>query len=451
MKNYILIILSLFSISFASAQRAVFGLRGMSTTSSGSDIDGIIYGAANLGYKIKYLETIPFNYDPSTGVTASSLLLNAEFSKKDDTDVLGIAHDYGGIVMKNMAITNNKLSALILDGVPNNGSEAIKRILENDGNGKPRLQQGFNQLKDLVGVDNCPSCDLEKSINTFIESIQANKSSWKDVTTGSPFVKTIPNIPYAIMWGNSGTTGLSNFMSSYISPSNTNFNLFGQCISGKQNEKEFELIRQKNRAIFNAIVNSVTNVLELVVPIKITDGVVKGVKQEGITKFIKDLVSDIYTLQDISEEMKKLLKCQVYVSVLNAQWGLTLSGSQFSTNKTTFTAINQGDELADCLSNCPDNEPDPQVKGYCVQDCYNNYGYGQGSSTTYTYDVYTYTTRPNDGLLTDLEQKLDGAAKVYELPTTNHFQETDWKQNTVSSVIIDLFNGGAGAAFIVPK
>lgn len=448
MKNNILVIFSLLLSFFTSAQRPVFGLRGMSTTSSGSDIDGILKGASDIGYKIKYLQTVPHNYDPSTGVAASTTLLNEELKKEDVIDVLGIAHDYGGIVMKNMAKNSKQLSALILDGVPNNGSEAIQKMLEKDGNDKPRLQQTFSQLKALTGVEGCPSCNLEEKIVTFIESIQANKVAWKDIVPSSPFVKTKPSIPYAIIWGNIGNKGLSSLMSSYISPSNTKVDFYGSCINDKDDAQLVALTKAKDKAVLNAVFSTYDNLVGLISPIKFNakDSTISGIKAEGISKLVKGVIDNINSIKDADDNLKKLLKCEVYVNLLNAQWNLTLSGNQFSTIQTPVKVISK--PLEDCLVGC-DNEPDPQVAGWCVQECYNNYEPNQ--TTTTTYNVISYATRPHDGLLTDVEQKLDGAAKTYKVEYVNHFQETDWTQSSVNGAFIDLFNGGAGVAFVVPK
>ncbi|RMF24563.1 MAG: hypothetical protein D6765_11605, partial [Bacteroidetes bacterium] len=59
--------------------------------------------------------------------------------------------------------------------------------------------------------------------------------------------------------------------------------------------------------------------------------------------------------------------------------------------------------------------------------------------------------QPNDLLLTEFEQKLEGAAKVYHLVNTNHVQETDSKVGVLADHLQDIFDGGAGAAFVIPK
>jgi sirohydrochlorin ferrochelatase len=58
---------------------------------------------------------------------------------------------------------------------------------------------------------------------------------------------------------------------------------------------------------------------------------------------------------------------------------------------------------------------------------------------------------PHDGLLRKSEQLLAGAAKTYEAKGVNHFQEQFWEYAPIGNAFQDLFNGGAGAAFVVPK
>jgi hypothetical protein len=74
-----------------------------------------------------------------------------------------------------------------------------------------------------------------------------------------------------------------------------------------------------------------------------------------------------------------------------------------------------------------------------------------GWPCTRTITITHYEYEPHDGLLSKSEQLLAGAAKTYEAKKTNHFQEQFWSQQPVKDAFVDLFNGGAGAAFQVPK
>lgn len=449
----VIIVLQLLTINLA-AQRAVLGIRGMSTTSSGSNINGLINGAKNEGYKINYLGSVPFNYDPSAGVVASSALIKEELQKQDANDVLGIGHDYGGIVLKNM--NSSQVSAMILDGVPNNGSEAIQKMIEKDGSGKFRVQKLFSDLKTLSGAGDCATCNFETRLNEFIDDIQSNSKAWKDVTPNSPLLGKKPSVPYAILWGNIGDKGLSSLISSYISPSNTATNFIGGCITESAVDKKIRLSRARNGAIVAAVFNTYSSVKSLLTPISVVtkDGAgnelsapkITGLGFDKVKTLVTGLVSDIDKIKGACDDLKKLLKCEVYMQLINAQWEFLTSGDQFTTHKYNIVNIGDPQALQDCLANCTD--PDNQVEEYCESNCYSTYNTG---NTTTTITVTYYLNRPHDGLLTDLEQKLDGAAKTYELKGINHYQEIDWKQDAVSNVLTDLFEGGSGVAFKVPK
>lgn len=448
MKNIISTLICLLVLTSTFAQRNVLTIRGMSSLSSTLALKGIVNGAKGVNFKINHVTAPIFNYDPSTGVVASTTLLNEELKKQDVTDVLGIAHDYGGIVMKNMAKTNKQLSAMILDGVPNNGSELIEKIREKDASGKSVVQKLVSDMKVLTGAEDCPTCNLETRINDFIEDIQGN-SGWKDIATGSPFVGTEPNIPYAILWGNIGKKGLSSLITSYASVGTAQSNFYGNCIDEKTIAQKVKLKKAKNKATIDAIFNTYDNLKGLLNPIKITtktgtnESSISGVSPDGVTKLIKGLITDIDNVSNASADIKKLLKCEVYVQVMNAHWDLLVSKNQVTTTQTNYLLTYDPEALQACIDNCPGTSPQ------CETSCYSQFGPNNAPLVTIT--VTAYKTRPHDGILTDIEQKLDGAAKTYELKEINHIEEIDWQLNPVNGAFIDLFNGGAGAAFVVPK
>ncbi len=100
----------------------------------------------------------------------------------------------------------------------------------------------------------------------------------------------------------------------------------------------------------------------------------------------------------------------------------------------------------------------------CIQDCALDMAFGDWNSNLTcdeacmdlmaiigTEMVTVILSDPNDGLLTESEQKLDGAENEYHLMNTNHFQETSASNDDAVDALEDIFMGGAGAAFIVPK
>ncbi len=460
MKKYILLLLhiSLISNLAFAQQRNVLTVDGMIPCSPVSTFYGLINLAKQVpnNYKINHLKQATFNYDPSKGVAVSANGLNDALKNQDAVNILGIAHDYGGIVLKNM--NNPAITAMILDGVPNNGSELIKKIITKQGGGSAFGLKVFSDLKAWSGAENCATCNFEGTLDAFIKEIQANATAWKDIDPDSPFVGTKPTVPYAILWGNIERLGLSSLLSSAAASSTTTANNFiGSCINEKLIEENSKLKRKKNRAILDAIFTTASNLKSLLSPIKVTtttntttntkETSISGISSDAVKNLITSLVKDIDEISKVDKEIKNLLKCEVYLQAMNAQWDLLVSGNQKKVVTLTTTIIGDPAAFQDCLSNCSD--PDPQVQGWCINNCYLNYN--GSSDETIIINTYVSITRPHDGLLTDIEQKLDGAAKTYELPSVNHLQEPDWEQKPVNAAFIDLFEGNAGIAFKVPK
>ncbi len=440
-----------------SQDRYVLTIDGMTTT-SGTGFDGVINGAKNIngqgsGFKIKSLNnTISLSsiYNPSDGVAASVESLNKGIAPTEATDVLGIAHDFGGIVMRNMKSSN--ISAMILDGVPNRGSQAIKEIIRKDSDGKYRVQKIFADMKKLTGAGDCADCNIETRLNDFLEHIQAAEKGYKDILPDSKFVNAgNPTVPYAIMWGNISKNSLSSMVSSFASPVDVNTNFYGKCITEQINTKIAKKEREKNRLIISSVFTIFTDVVNLLTPVKVTNEVkdkdgnittafsITGVSIDKVTTLVKDIVTSIQQSKDLSEELKNLLKCELYMQTMSGLWEYLVSQNQFITLKYEWTV-----DLFNCLEDCNNLSDDPPSKSMCMAEC--NQLYANQTTT-----VTAYALRPNDGLLTDYEQQLDGAAKTYELKEVNHYQEQNWFQGPVQAAFVDLFNGGAGVAFKIPK
>ena len=127
---------------------------------------------------------------------------------------------------------------------------------------------------------------------------------------------------------------------------------------------------------------------------------------------------------------------------LNARW--TLAIAPYSLQDFTIEVP--------CVVSCDQcweealNQPDLILLGECLNACIPGCEGGVFTST----QAYL-VPEPHDGLLTQSEQSLAGAAKSYEAKGSNHLQEQFWEYAPVRNAFVDLFNGNAGAAFVVPK
>ena len=79
------------------------------------------------------------------------------------TNVLGIGHDGGGLVLRQMAKNTNRLTGMILCGVPNRGSSAIESMLPI--NGTSQINTLINQV--LAFRSNAQSCNGCKVIEAL--------------------------------------------------------------------------------------------------------------------------------------------------------------------------------------------------------------------------------------------------------------------------------------------
>lgn len=79
-------------------------------------------------YQFEDIIVLPSNngdpgYDPDLGVIDAAHNLTPLL--ESESDVLGIAHDYGGMILRELSNQSPNLSGMILSGVPNQGSVAI--------------------------------------------------------------------------------------------------------------------------------------------------------------------------------------------------------------------------------------------------------------------------------------------------------------------------------------
>jgi hypothetical protein len=149
------------------------------------------------------------------------------------------------------------------------------------------------------------------------------------------------------------------------------------------------------------------------------------------------LASAIRTQKDLAKEMREMFECELIHQALNAKWNMLVS--DYTTVQETITTE------VDCCADCYD-EPDSQVQSYCFMQCFSAVD-PCVNTYTFTYAVF----EPHDGLLTRTEQLLAGAEKTNEAKRCNHFQEQFWQYPPIANAFNDLFMGGAGAAFVVPK
>jgi hypothetical protein len=278
----------------------------------------------------------------------------------------------------------------------------------------------------------------QRWINEFVATPQT-RDFYQQLKPDAPTIANLqpPNIPYAMIWGNEDddALALTRLMSSWYSTA-----LFGE-------DHEYIECYQKEirqRAIA-AKQDFAIGVLQSIAGLAGAAGKINPSNLFSIGAAIEASIlaqaRALRTNSDLQNELRELLECELVHQALNAQW--TLAIAPYSPQEFVIE-----EPCIDC-DHCWENfllEQDEQIYGYCLSVCTIGCE-GESQSYTVTYLV----PEPHDGLLTQSEQSLAGAAKTYEAKGSNHLQEQFWQYAPVRNAFVDLFNGNAGAAFVVPK
>lgn len=412
-----------------------------------------VNSAHNNGFNFNQVNTWSYYNDTyANDIPTWAGQFNAQITNGSQTDILGIGHDAGGLILRYMAQLQNSsgLNALILDGVPNQGGNIYNKLLPNsNGNPSEALVILNNALNYKTLAQNCNACRTIEATQYYLNYFSTTSSIayYRQLLPNSPVITNLqtPTIPYAIIWGNENNPdgmGLTRLMSSW-----SNAGLSGQdneyldCM-GKELEERLISAKQ-NFAIstLQAIAGFAKATLSIKSSLTLLDaGAI-------VSDWLNALAIELRGLYDLKNEYREILECELVHQALNAKWTIMLSPYHLETLSYTVPSFT-GPCCDDCWTQYAADHDD-QVFGYCLSvcstSCDNNNGY-----ITYTENVLV--PEPNDALYTQTEQTLAGAAKPpYEAKGCNHMQESFWSYKPINDAFTDLFMGGAGAAFVVPK
>lgn len=415
--------------------RNTLWLNGLGATST--SWDRAITAAETDGYDFNEVNT--FFYDLyGNGVVGSAGLISAQLINENRSDVLGIGHDGGGIVLRQMAkAPDTRLSALILDGVPNQGSQVLKKMLPiSSSEPNSEMAELIDQILAFKSNANqCNACRIVEAFQDWVNDVNALDEKYREYLPNSPVITELgtPSIPYAVIWGNEDEDAL---VLTRLLGSRAQRVLWGDDTGYLECYRDE--IRDRRRIIndnfFDGIMQSVITAASAVGKFVPTNS--QNIA-EGISKGLDAIHKAIQAARNRDREMAELLECEMVHQALNGYWNLIATDGYTPVVQTIPIEV-------DCCADCYD-EPDSQVQSFCFMQCLNL------SCFDGTYTITYYQYEPHDGLLSKSEQLLAGAAKTYEAKKTNHFQEQFWSQQAVKDAFVDLFNGGAGAAFQVPK
>ena len=444
MKIRILVFVLLFCTAFRliAQNRDILWLNGPGQTSARWTRAQV--SAQVKSYDFNSINIYPYdNNDMANSIPDWAAFFNTKLNDGNHTDVLGIGHDAGGLIIRymDMAQENGRLSAMILDGTPNQGAGIFNALLPSNPSNQSEAQRLINKMLNLrTQAQNCNGCQMIQATQSWVNYFagQEAKNYYQQLKPSNSVITNLeaPGIPFAVIWGNEDDDALTltRTMNSWC-----NRGLFGadnEYIDCYRSEIA-QRVQAANQQFALGLMQSIAQYAGASAKLKITEPLAVF---SIIEAQLNALVTALRTTFALNNELREIAECELVHQAMNAQWNLMLS---------PYVEVQENLEIPCFSCETCETETDQQVAGYCWSLCVYDCNPVTGTYTqTYTY----FTYEPHDGLLLKSEQLLAGAAKQpYEARGVNHFQEQFWEYAPIGNAFQDLFNGGAGAAFAVPK
>lgn len=453
------------------AQRETLWLRGLVPTSKS-------WGGAKTdltsghGYNFVDINVTPANpgdpgYLPSLGVVGAADNLTPIFD--GHSDVLGIAHDYGGMILRELANQQPKLSALILDGVPNGGSLGIESIVTNQGGQTSSdAQLVLDRFQDIIAPEKCQDCNLYGAFESWLNEIESIANLYEDVNPMSPIVtdlnNNLPQVPYAVLYGTVNNFSIAQLMDSRAAITGydpeTSLFTYESCYIRQLEKLEGQIKISRLKREIRALRGRPKSVFEIALGVagssispqsgSFNPSAITNLISQSIKSYIENQVAGLESQiaeTEAEQEAIRMLICRAAQDYIAAEWELLLLQSAAYVIQEEEVVITYEAEFNQCVDICDldvyygDLPSNTNCNDYC----------SDWLDQTTTAIVYTIINEKHDGILLESEQQLAGAAKQYHLSNTNHFQEQTLFNDGVDNAMTDLFDGNAGAAFFVPK
>ncbi len=443
--NYVFLVAVLALIAalqaHAQSMRQTLWLDGPGPTSA--RLDRLSNAAELTGYDFSEIFLQPYFFEiTANNIPNWSTLFRNKLNEGNHTNVLGIGHDVGGLVLRQIAAdqTDGRLSAMVLVGTPNQGGKVLNRLLSNaQGDLSDAQEMARDMLNYRTGAQSCQACRMIEASQTWFDrfSTPSMRSFYSGI---NPTANSLPApaIPTAVIWGNeNGSLPLTRLLSS-LGDSGVSGDDSGylDCYQDEIRDRRQEVNDRHLLAIMRSIATLAGGFGRMATS---TNPFAIGVAIEATIRAQADLIESSFRTQ---RELREILECELIHQGLNAKW---------VTMVANYTLVQETIEVP-CPVACDqcwidfESDNDEQVLGYCLSVCHPAC---EGVLETYTIEYLV--PELHDALFTDVEQKLAGAAKTYEAKGCNHLQEPFWAYEPISDAFTDLFNGGAGAAFVVPQ
>ncbi len=410
-------------------------------------------------------------YDPWLGVEGASNYLKPIVEGREN--VLGIAHDYGGLVLRHLANNDDdEITAMILNGVPNQGSSAIQMAIgQNADDGDSRMQIIIDKVNDIKGDEGCEDCNIVGNFERWIDEIAHpnNRAVFEDMAPGvmiNNLNANPPDIPYAIIWGSVDTynseQSIVNLMDSRGSITGFD-NSLANCVAGKLREQQKKIEDDKIVRNVNVVLGLFGSVLDFAS--SLISGNVFGNPEDdennfdtggflgAIGSFANDIKSTIVDYLDTNSELDQrlasLMRCETANQMLEVHYELAMMDA--GQVEVELVDENLAGNLQHCEQYCWEqfegSIPNHAAYGACIQDCLEN---------NPAPPILGFVTPRHDLLLTEMEQKLPGqTGEPFHLFNHNHFQESRDRPGTnmtdLDYALEELFSGSVSPAFEIPK
>ena len=429
----------------------------------------------NYGYNFTDINVSSVNgspgYDPSLGIEGAANNLEPIFD--GHADVLGVAHDYGGMILRQLANQESKLSALILSGVPNKGSVGIEDII-NVVDGQSNATDEIERFQDIISPESCSDCGLYNKFRGWVKEIENGAGSfngpdlYEEIASSSPIVAdlndNLPQVPFAIMYGTVDNFSVAQLMDAQVSvsgytPEGSLFS-YNECYQRELEQleaeieidrlkREIKVIRSRPKSLFQIALGGASKSVSAggFDPSSIIN-VVTGLLNRSVEKEIAGIEGEISEILEDQEDIRMLI-CRIAQDYISARWELLLlQNANYEVEAVEVEATAYTPEFGQCVNICELDVyyGDLPSNTDCDEEC-------EDWLATTTEIEYVISYEGHDGILLESEQRLDGAelAKTYHLENTNHFQEQSMLNDDVASAFTDLFDGNAGTPFFVPK
>ncbi len=433
---------------YAYQSRNTLWLDGLGTMSKGWGIAPQVMQLQ--GYDLVDLigDELPYTiYQPWLGVEETAQELAGHLAPYDDVMVL--AHDYGGLVARQLANISDNVSALVLLGVPNYGSGvlewAVKPLEEPEGKSEARVF--VDQLKVMKQAFDCEGdCALIESFDNWLGELTDSPHLYAPMFPESPVLDQLNqnpgSVPYVVIYGTVEDYSLSGFLNAFYFSNLSPFgNIIGDCEAFLSNVKKL----RRKRALIKSVVSSLNGFLNNLkksisgISADSPDALV-GAVSSILQQHVQLMFEQIDAIAKYHEEVAKDMRCLLLNKYLESEWLVhVLSDNSVNLYELAIWVPS----YSTCYSLCTEQFPsDPYEAFYdCLPACL-------GEEPVYAYVIED----KHDGLLSRAEQVLEGAQKVYHLPQRYHFVEPRMQNGSLlNDILVQIFEGDAGPAFVVPK